>query len=56
MNRTAKECDWLREFDVAINRPDVTDHDKVAWDWLPQDWTRDEAFLTGVYGLPIRFL
>ena len=25
MNRTATECDWLREFDVLINRPDVTD-------------------------------
>ena len=25
MNRTATECDWLREFDVLIDRPDVTD-------------------------------
>ena len=24
MNRTATECDWLREFDVLIDRPDVT--------------------------------
>lgn len=23
MNRTATECDWLREFDVLIHRPDV---------------------------------
>ena len=23
MNRTAVECDWLREFDVLIDRPDV---------------------------------
>ena len=44
MNRTATECDWLREFDASINRPDVTDHDKVAWDWLPQDWTKEEEF------------
>ena len=25
MNRTAVECDWLREFDVLIDRPDVTE-------------------------------
>lgn len=44
MNRTAVECDWLREFDVLIHRPDVTDRQKRLWDWLPQDWTQDERF------------
>lgn len=44
MNRTAVECDWLREFDVLIDRPDVTDRQKRLWDWLPQDWTQDEKF------------
>ena len=44
MNRTATECDWLREFDVLIDRPDVTDKKIIPWDWLPQDWTRDEIF------------
>ena len=44
MNRTAKECDWLREFDYLIDRPDVTDRRICAWDWLPQDWTVDERF------------
>ena len=44
MNRTATECDWLREFDVLINRPDVTDRKIILWDWLPQDWTMDERF------------
>ena len=39
MNRTATECDWLREFDVLIDRPDVTDKKIIPWDWLPQDWT-----------------
>lgn len=42
MNRTATECDWLREFDVLIDRPDVTDRKIILWDWLPQDWTMDE--------------
>lgn len=44
MNRTAVECDWLQEFDVLIDRPDVTDRQKRLWDWLPQDWTQDERF------------
>ena len=44
MNRTATECDWLREFDVLIHRPDVPDRKICAWDWLQQDWTQDERF------------
>ena len=44
MNRTATECDWLREFDVLIDRPDVTDRKIILWDWLPQDWSMDERF------------
>ena len=44
MNRTATECDWLREFDVLIHRPDVPDRKICAWDWLPQDRTQDERF------------
>lgn len=40
--RTAEECPWLREFNAPIWRPDVPDHRKVPWDWLPQDWTADE--------------
>ena len=51
MNRTATECDWLREFDVLIHRPDVPDRKICAWDWLPQDerfyqydrWFENEA-------------
>ena len=42
---TAVTYDWLREFDVRlIWRPDVKDHRKIPWDWLPQDWTGDERF------------
>lgn len=44
MNRTAQECEWLREFAPRIHRPDVPDQEKNAWDWLPQDWTADERF------------
>ena len=39
---TAEECLWLREFDAPIWRPDVSEHKKIPWDWLPQDWTADE--------------
>lgn len=44
MGRTATECDWLREFPPQIKRPDVKDGRKIAWDWLPEDWTRDPAY------------
>ena len=46
-NIEAQYCDWLREFSPRINRPDVTDKRKIAWDWLPQDWTaQPEYFLS----------
>lgn len=44
LHRTAEECQWLREFDALIWRPDVVDCKKICWDWLPQDWTRDSRF------------
>ena len=45
MNRTATECDWMQEFPPRINRPDAEDgRMTLAWDWLPQDWTRDPAY------------
>lgn len=44
MQRTATECEWLREFAPSIMRPDVTDHRSISWDWLPQDWTSIEEF------------
>lgn len=44
MNRTAKECEWLREFAPRIHRPDFPEDENIAWDWLPQDWTKEEAF------------
>lgn len=44
MGRTAVVCDWLREFPPLINRPDITEKKKIAWDWLPEDWTAEEAY------------
>ncbi len=45
MNREAVECDWLKEFPTRINRPDMAGARKtLAWDWLPQDWTGEEAY------------
>lgn len=41
---TAAQCPWLREFDTHIWRPDVADQKKIAWDWLPKDWTGEERF------------
>lgn len=37
MNMEATELTWLREFAPIVMRPEKTG---VAWDWLPQDWTK----------------
>lgn len=44
MNQTAVECQWLREFQPNILRPDVAERRMIAWDWLPQDWMKEERF------------
>lgn len=44
LGKEAVTLPWLREFDVHIHRPDVADHLKVCWDWLPQDWTCEPRF------------
>ncbi len=44
MGRTAVECDWLQEFPPRILRPDVAPGRKIAWDWLPEDWTAEPAY------------
>ncbi len=45
MNREAVECDWLKEFPARISRPDMAEVRRtLAWDWLPQDWTGEEAY------------
>ncbi|MCR5106773.1 MAG: histidine phosphatase family protein [Lachnospiraceae bacterium] len=40
----AKELEWLKEFPSRINRPDVKDRKMICWDWLPQDWTKEDEF------------
>ena len=42
---TAIEYDWLREFSIPIDRPDVDGMSRVPWDWLPQDWLADPILL-----------
>lgn len=44
MNRTATECDWLREFPPSILRPDGRGERRIAWDWLPEDWTAEGKY------------
>ncbi len=44
MNRTAVTCEWLREFQPAIDRPDRTERKSITWDWLPQDWTKEPKY------------
>ena len=44
----ASERAWLREFSIPVARPDREGLSVVPWDWLPQDWTRDERFFDPV--------
>ena len=45
MNREAVEYEWLQEFPPTIQRPDTVGVRRtIAWDWLPQDWTKEEAY------------
>ena len=39
----AAELEWLREFAPRMIDPD-TGRERVAWDWLPQRWTREPAY------------
>ncbi|MBQ9348139.1 MAG: histidine phosphatase family protein [Oscillibacter sp.] len=42
---TAEVLPWLREFDAIVVRPH-TGNPGIAWDWLPQDWTAEDDFLS----------
>ena len=44
LNAHAETLPWLEEFAPRIHRPDRSDKMTRAWDWLPQDWTRDDRF------------
>lgn len=45
MNRQAVEYEWLQEFPAQIQRSDAAGIRRtLAWDWLPEDWTTEEAY------------
>ena len=44
--RSALRCDWLREFQVPVARPDRGELTDIPWDWLPQDWLADPILLS----------
>ena len=37
-------CDWLREFHAPVKRPDKNGEKTICWDFLPQDWTTEDAY------------
>ena len=41
---TGTTCEWLREFEAPIYRPDADGALKITWDWLPQDWVSMNEF------------
>lgn len=44
LGREAEVCGWLREFPPQICRPDAEGRKIIAWDWLPEDWTKEPAY------------
>lgn len=41
MGRTAKECEWLKEFSGYMIKDG---EQRGLWDWRPKDWTCEERF------------
>ncbi len=46
VGRTAVECEWLREFDAPIYRPDRPERKGSTWDWWPSAWTAWAPFFS----------
>ena len=44
LGQTAEVKDWLQEFPARIQEPSRPGEQKIAWDWLPEDWTKEERF------------
>ena len=44
MNRTAIQKEWLREFAIRMERPEIPGKLQPTWDWLPQDWMVEEKY------------
>ncbi len=42
LNRTAKVCEWLKEFSPLIDKPN--EENSICWDWKPKDWTGNNQF------------
>jgi probable phosphoglycerate mutase len=51
--RTAKICDWAREFDVLTD--DGCGGRRIAWDRLPRDWTSEPLYYDkdGWFNVPL---
>ena len=47
LEKTGKDAttlDWLEEFPSRIIRPDDENRKNIVWDWLPQNWTKEDGF------------
>ena len=46
LGREAVELEWLQEFTGRVRKPNIPEEDSIAWDWLPQDWTKDARYFS----------
>lgn len=42
MKRNATECEWLKEFNYRIDKPNRKN--SIPWDWFPEDWCANDEF------------
>ena len=43
LNKEAETLEWLREFHAPI-REEQTGNMRIPWDWVPEEWSRNELF------------
>ena len=44
VNSNATTLEWLKEFHSPIKRPDKNGQYANTWDWLPEDWTKEDLY------------
>ena len=46
VGREAVVKPWLKEFDAPIIKPNKPEKPSITWDWLPQDWMKEDKYFS----------